>query len=73
MFTLEEKIACLEREIKRRQRVFPNRIMTRRMTSKTAYRELETMKQILDDLLAIQEKELADGDLFSRGVVDSGP
>ena len=69
LFTIEDKIACLEREIKIRQRVYPGRIATRRMTSKLAYREIETMKQILDDY----QRQLADSDLFTRMAVDIGP
>jgi hypothetical protein len=60
LFTVEEKIACLEREIRLRKKVYPNRVLTRRMSQKMAHREIELMQQILDDLLTRQEEEKTD-------------
>lgn len=63
LFTTEEKIRCIEREVKLRQRLYPSRVANRRMTQKAAYREIETMKQILDDYETLLAKE----DLFASG------
>jgi hypothetical protein len=42
-----ELIACIEREIRRRSRVYPNRVATRRMARAQAERELECMRAVL--------------------------
>jgi hypothetical protein len=56
-FTAEEKRACIEREIKRRKRVFPNRIETGRMSKADARHEIECMEEIYNDMAQLALKE----------------
>jgi hypothetical protein len=53
-----ELIACVEREIKLRQQVYPNRVLTRRMRQKTADRQIAMMRQILEILREIEKAEM---------------
>jgi hypothetical protein len=47
--TVEQKLRALEREIRLRERVYPNRIETKRMSPEKAAYELEIMRQIAED------------------------
>jgi hypothetical protein len=47
--SIEQKIACLEREIKLREDFYPRWVAARRMTQETAERELAVMREILQD------------------------
>ena len=47
---LSEQIACVEREIKMRERVYPNRVATRRMSQAKADIEVVRMKAVLETL-----------------------
>lgn len=46
MFTYEELKQCVQREIRLRKHVYPNRILTHRMTQKQADREIKMMEAI---------------------------
>jgi hypothetical protein len=48
--TLDEQIACVDREIKLRQRVYPRRIADRRMTQALAARQIALMEAVADSL-----------------------
>jgi hypothetical protein len=54
-FTLDEMADCAEREVKIRQRVYPNRIQTGRMTIYQAQREIGLMHEIAVRLRAEAE------------------
>jgi hypothetical protein len=55
MITLRDKLACLERELRRRRQVYPNRILTKRMSLKNAERELILLEAIIGDYVEIIE------------------
>ena len=48
----QDKLKCVERELKIRQRVYANRILTRRMSRLQADRELAIMAEIAEDYRA---------------------
>lgn len=48
-FTTEEKLAAVEREIAIRLRVYPGRILTRRMSKNFADEQIAVMQAIADD------------------------
>lgn len=65
LFTTAEKLACVQREIGQRQRVYPGLVERQRMSQAKADREIACMRAIEADL---QKQVLAeDEDLFSRG------
>jgi hypothetical protein len=45
----QDKLACIEREIGKREFVYPRLVAEKRMSSATAERELETMRAIAND------------------------
>ena len=49
MFNDAEKLKCIEREIKMRERVYPRWVEQKRMTQKQADHELAVMRNIADD------------------------
>ena len=51
---LAEQIACVEREIRMRQRVYPHRIGTGKMSREDADREIDTMRRVLATLRKVQ-------------------
>jgi hypothetical protein len=55
-----EQLACVERELKWRQRVYPRRVADGRMTQAKAIEEVRTMEAVADTLrgLASQERLL---------------
>ena len=55
MTTIEEQIACVTREIKMRERVYPWRVSQRTMNPATADREMERMKAVLATLTSLSE------------------
>ena len=64
-FTPAEKLACVQREIGQRLRVYPRLVESRRLTQEKADREIACMRAIEADL---QKLALAvDEDLFSLG------
>jgi hypothetical protein len=48
--SIEEKIGCLERELRYRQRVYPRLVLAKKMSQQKADREIEVMAAILEDL-----------------------
>jgi hypothetical protein len=57
-YTLTQKIAALERELRFRFRVYPRRIAQGLMSQVTAAYEIEVMKAILDDYRKQRDPEL---------------
>jgi len=55
--TLQEEIACIERELKLRYRVYPDRVQQRAMTRQRAEREIETMQAVHRRLVKLAEGE----------------
>lgn len=53
--TLDQQIACVQREIKMRERVYPRFVATKKMTQEAADREIATMIDVQTTLLALQE------------------
>lgn len=54
--TLDELIACAEREVRYREHVYPRRVAKRQMSPEKADRELEMMKAIASRLHALRER-----------------
>ncbi len=56
-FTADEKLKCLEREIKLRTWVYPKRVAGRLMTKEQADREIAIMREIAEDIRQQQETQ----------------
>ena len=56
-FTAQDKLTCAVREVGWRQRVYPNRVDTGRMTQKQADREIAMMRAIAEDYQKLVESE----------------
>lgn len=54
---LAEQIACIERELKLRAKVYPNRIACGRMSRRLAEREIDRMRAILETLKTMARAE----------------
>jgi hypothetical protein len=52
--SLDDQIACVEREIKLRERTYPRWIFNKRMSERTASYELDTMRAVLDTLRGLK-------------------
>ena len=61
--TLDQKIAALRREIRMRERVYPNRVAEGKMRQDQADAEVAVMKAILEDYEAHKPAEL---DMFKN-------
>lgn len=48
-FTYTEKLECVQRELKLRRQVYPNRILTKRMSQEQADRQIALMEAIVAD------------------------
>lgn len=57
MLTAEDKLRCAEREYRMRQRVYPNRIETGRMSAAKTKYELAVMAAIIEDYREQAERE----------------
>jgi hypothetical protein len=57
IYTTEQKIAALEREIKLRQQVYPLRIRNHRMSQQQADYQIDVMQSMLEDYKRIETKE----------------
>lgn len=57
IITAEQKLKCVERELKLRRQVYPNRIETSRMTKEKADYEIMMMEAIVADYKALAEKD----------------
>jgi hypothetical protein len=53
--TMDELIACVEREIRLRQQVYPRRVADKRMSQAKADREIEMMGAVLKCLRWMKE------------------
>jgi hypothetical protein len=56
-FTLAELRACAEREVRWRKTVYPNRVLTGRLSKYAAARELAMMEAIRERLREAEEAE----------------
>lgn len=59
--TNEDKLACVERELRLRQRNYPRWIAEGRMSVNEARREIELMGAIVDDYRKLVQPVLFDG------------
>ena len=57
-YTLTQKIAALERELRLRFRVYPRRVERGTMTQNVAMHEINVLKAILDDYHKQRDPEL---------------
>lgn len=57
MWTSDEKLACIEREIRLRKRVYPNRVANKRMSPLQADRQISMMEEIAEDYRKKVESE----------------
>lgn len=57
MFTTQEKLEAVEREIKIRRRVYVNRVATRRMTQRLADRQIALFEAIAEDYRELAKSE----------------
>lgn len=55
--SLDAQLACVAREIKMRERVYPRWVATDKMTAAQAERELAAMRAVLDTLSALKPAE----------------
>jgi hypothetical protein len=56
-YTMRDLHACADREARRRQRVYPNRILTMRMRRDVAELELDLMLAIAEHFAELAEQE----------------
>ena len=54
---LEMQIQCIERELQMRERVYPNLIVSRRMTQPKAEYELAAMKAVFRTLVDLKAEQ----------------
>lgn len=59
MVSIEDQIACVEREIKMREAVYPRWVNAKppKMTAKTAEHQLAAMRAVLDTLKAVHDEK----------------
>lgn len=57
MVPIDEQIACVERELRMRKRVYPGRIYAGKMSQLQANQEIGAMEAVLRTLRAEQAKE----------------
>jgi hypothetical protein len=55
--SLEEQLACVDREISMRERVYARWVAEKRMTQKTADKEIEGMRAVRETLKQVQSTE----------------
>lgn len=55
--SLDDQLACVQREIRMRERVYPRWTATGKMTAAHAERELAAMRAVLDTLAALKPAE----------------
>ena len=70
-FTLDQKIAEIKRELSTRRRVYPEWIITRRLTKQQAEDRLGIFEEILQDLQ--QRKEQNEGSQSSLFIKSENP
>lgn len=57
VISMGEKLACVERELKMRRKVYPRRVEIGWMKEKEADREIEIMQAIVEDYMALTAKD----------------
>lgn len=55
-FTITQLRRCAEREVNLRKRVYPNRIMTHRLSAKFAARQIALMQAIADHFAMLEAR-----------------
>jgi hypothetical protein len=63
-YDLEDIVACLDREVRMRKRIYPGRVRHHRMTQAAADREIAIMEQVLKTAQAALAANIAGYDLF---------
>jgi hypothetical protein len=58
MITTEDKLNCIQRELRLRQRVYPRLINNGKMSEQQAEHELLVMQAVLQDYQAVASQEL---------------
>jgi len=56
-YSVRDLLACAEREVKLRRRVYANRVETGRMSQHQADLEIDKMEAIAEHLATIEERE----------------
>lgn len=64
MSTREEMLACVDRELKMRERVYPDWVAQQRMSEKKSQHELATMRAVREVVAALPVVPPAQADLF---------
>jgi hypothetical protein len=54
---LAEQVACVQRELKLRQRAYPRLVAGERMSQASAEREIRTMEAVLETVRLLEERE----------------
>ncbi|HYJ44041.1 MAG TPA: hypothetical protein VEW06_06255 [Xanthobacteraceae bacterium] len=54
--SVDDMIACVKREIAMRERVYPRRIAAGHMGQELAWREIATMRAVLQTLLDLRDR-----------------
>ena len=67
-FTAEELTACAERELRLRERVYPERIKMGKMSAAFAREEIARMRAVLAVVRALPKTEPVQAGLFGGGV-----
>ena len=57
MITIDQQIACVERELKMRRDVYPRRVGRKQMSQKFAEEQIITMSEVLRTLKAVKRDE----------------
>ncbi len=57
IFTAADKLACLERELRYRESVYPRRIANGTMTEKLAKRQIALIEAIIEDYRKAAQRE----------------
>jgi hypothetical protein len=61
---LADQVEVVKREIRLRKRVYPNRVMTKRMSQKMADYQIDAMEQVLETVEAAYAQQQKDRSLF---------
>jgi hypothetical protein len=59
--TLDQQIACVERELRYRRRVYPRVVQNEAMTQEEADHQIAAMEAVLKTLKSLQQGELFHG------------
>lgn len=65
-YTAADKLACIERKLRQRRRVYARLVAQERMSEAKADMEIGCMESIRDDYKALADAQEAAGDLFAR-------